>query len=208
MWLHSPDPEFRQRVTEICELYHRPPDDCVVLCIDEKTGMQAVERTHADRAPQRGRARRREFEYLRHGTQALIAAFDVQTGRVFGSCGGTRTGDDLEAFMETVAVEYPDQAVHVIWDNLNTHTAARKRWAPFNERHGGRFHFHFTPIHASWVNQVELWFGILGKRCLRNASFSSTVQLRSAVIEFINHWNDRRARPFRWTFRGYPLQTG
>jgi len=162
MWLHSPDPEFRAKVTEICELYHNPPAGSVVVCIDEKTGIQAVERKHVDGDPKPGRDRRREFEYIRHGTQALIAAFEVQTGAVHAVCGSTRTGDDLEAFVEKLAAAYPDAEVHVIWDNLNTHMAMKKRWNAFNERHNSRFHFHFTPLHASWVNQVELWFGILG----------------------------------------------
>ena len=208
MWLHSPAPEFRAKVNRICELYHSPPAGSVVLCIDEKTGMQAIERKHQDRDPRPGRTRRREFEYIRHGTQSLIAAFEVGTGKVNGVCGDSRTGDDLEAFMEELAARYPDTDVHVIWDNLNIHKAMRKRWDPFNERHGGRFHFHFTPLHASWVNQIELWFGILGKRRLKNASFRSAMGLRNAVVGYIAQWNEHDARPFRWTFEGYPLQAG
>jgi transposase len=208
MWLHSPDPEFREKVNRICELYHRPPPGSVVLCIDEKTGIQAIERKHQERNPRPGRTRRREFEYIRHGTQSLISSFEVSTGKVHGVCGDSRTGDDLEAFMEELAILYPDTEVHVIWDNLNTHKAMRKRWDPFNERHGGRFHFHFTPLHASWVNQIELWFGILGKRCLRNASFRSAIGLRDAIVQYMRQWNEREARPFRWTFEGYPLQAG
>jgi len=208
MWLHSPDPEFREKVNRICELYHRPPPGSVVLCIDEKTGIQAIERKHQERDPRPGRTRRREFEYIRHGTQSLISSFEVSTGKVHGVCGDTRTGDDLEAFMEELAILYPDTEVHVIWDNLNTHKAMRKRWDPFNERHGGRFHFHFTPLHASWVNQIELWFGILGKRCLRNASFRSAIGLRDAIEHYMQQWNEREAGPFRWTFEGYPLQAG
>jgi transposase len=207
MWLHSPDPDFREKVNEICELYHNPPKNSVVLSIDEKTGMQAVERKHPDRDSRPGRLRRREFEYIRHGTQALIAAFDVQNGKMLGHCGDTRTRDDLETFMEYVAHEYPEGHVHVIWDNLNTHKAMKKCWNRFNERHGNRFHFHFTPLHASWVNQIELWFGILGKRCLRNASFRTKEQLRAAVLEFLREWNKHHRKPFKWTFRGYPLQS-
>lgn len=206
-WLHSPDPDFRPKVNEICELYHNPPPGSVVLCIDEKTGMQAVERVHPDRDPRPGRDRRREFEYKRHGTQTLIAALDVHRGEVFGLCLDRRTGDDLEAFMEHIATLYSTEQVHVVWDNLNTHCAHQSRWTPFNDRHNGRFHFHYTPLHASWVNQIECWFGILGRRCLRNASFTSKEQLRAAVERSIDDWNEE-PRPFRWTFRGYPLETG
>ena len=206
MWLHSPDPEFRAKVNEICELYHNPPTGSVVLCIDEKTGMQAIERKHMDGDPRPGRDRRREFEYVRHGTQSLIAAFEVHTGTVHAVCGATRTGNDLEAFVEELAARDPETEVHVVWDNLNIHTAMKKRWGPFNERHGSRFHFHFTPVHASWVNQIELWFGILGRRCLRNASFPGTEELRAAVHGFIEQWNREDGHPFCWTFEGYPLR--
>lgn len=207
MWLHSLDPCFREKVTEICELYRNPPPGAVVMSIDEKTGMQALERPGVQGRTRPGQVRRQEFEYVRHGTQALIAAMDVHSGRIVATCGDRRTGDDLERFMETVAAELPDVPIHVVWDNLNIHRTG-PRWQLFNERHGGRFTFHFTPIHASWVNQIELWFSILGRRCLRNASFASTAGLRETVLQFIATWNDHHARPFRWTFAGYPLQVG
>ncbi len=108
--------------------------------------------------------------------------------------------------MERLAGEYPDQEVHVIWDNLNIHHG--ERWPQFNERHGGRFHFHYTPLHASWLNQVELFFGIVQAKCLRHGSFRSKAELREAVLAFVAHWNVRMRHPFRWTFTGYPLQTG
>lgn len=205
MWLHSRDPLFREKVAEIVELYLNPPSDAVVVSIDEKTGMQAVERKYKDEPARPGRLARREFEYIRHGTQALIAAFEITTGEVLGQCGPTRTGNDLEAFMERLAVRYPTGTVHVIWDNLNTHVD-RQRWAAFNARHGGRFAFHFTPKHASWVNQIELWFGIFGKRSLRNASLRSTAELQALVGAFIERWNTKDKHPFSWTFKGYPLE--
>ena len=205
-WLHSPDPQFREKVNAICELYRQAPKGSVVLSIDEKTGIQAIERKHADRAPQPGRARRREFEYIRHGTQALTAALDVHTGRVLGRCTDRRTQDDLVAFMEQVASAYPRGSVHVVWDNLNTHRA-QAVWEGFNARHGGRFVFHFTPLHASWVNQIELLFGIYSRRVLRHASHTCTAQLRQRTEAFIAQRN-RSPRPFKWTFAGFELQTG
>ena len=205
-WLHSPDPQFREKVNAICELYRAAPKDSVVLSIDEKTGIQAIERKHADRAPRPGRARRREFEYLRHGTQALIAALDVHSGRVLGRCSDRRTQDDLVAFMEEVARAYPKGTVHVIWDNLNTHRA-QAVWDDFNARHGERFEFHFTPLHASWVNQIELLFGIYARRVLRHASHTSTQHLRQRTEAFLAQRN-ARPKPFRWTFAGFELQTG
>jgi len=208
-WLHSPDPQFREKVTEITELYLHPPAGAVVLSIDEKTGMQALERRFPDRPAAPGRRRRREFEYTRHGTQSLLCAFEVHRGRVVADCGATRTADDLVRFMERIAALYPTETVHVIWDNLNIHfDGAAGRWTAFNARHGHRFVFHYTPKHASWVNQVELFFSILQRQCLRDASFHSIEELHTAVLAFIAAWNRDRAHPFRWTFTGYPLQAG
>jgi hypothetical protein len=207
-WVHSPDPLFREKVTEICDLYLRPPPDSVVLSIDEKTGMQALERRFPDRPAAPGRRRRREFEYKRHGTQSLLCAFEVHSGRVVSQCGNTRKAADLVGFMDTLAARFPTGTVHVIWDCLNIHFDGKDgRWTAFNERHGHRFVFHYTPKHASWVNQVECFFSILERQCLRHGSFRSTEELREAVLGFIARWN-RQARAFRWTFTGYPLQTG
>jgi transposase len=209
-WLHSTDPEFREKVTAICDLYLTPPAaNTVVLCIDEKPGMQALERRFPDRPTAPGRLRRREFEYKRHGTQTLLCAFEVHTGKVLADCGDTRKATDLVCFMERVATEYPHQTVHVIWDCLNIHFDGKDgRWTTFNERHGTRFVFHYTPKHASWVNQVECFFSILQRQCLTHGSFGSVEELRAAVLAFLDDWNRNKAHPFRWTFTGYPLQTG
>ena len=208
-WVHSPDPQFREKVSAITALYLQPPPGAVVLSIDEKPGMQALERRFPDRAAAPGRRRRREFEYTRHGTQSLLCAFEVHRGHVVAECGATRTAADLVRFMETVAAQYPTGPVHIIWDCLNIHfDGGDQRWTAFNARHGLRFVFHYTPKHASWVNQVELFFSILHRQCLRDASFGSVETLRTAVLEFIAVWNRERAHPFRWTFTGYPLQAG
>lgn len=205
-WLHSPDPQFRQKVNEICALYRQAPKGSVVLSVDEKTGIQAIERKHADRSPVPGRARRREFEYIRHGTQALIAAMDVHSGRVIGTCTDRRTQADLVAFMEQVAQAYPKGQVHIVWDNLNTHRA-QAVWEDFNVRHDHRFVFHFTPLHASWVNQIELLFGIYSRRVLRHSSHSSIQHLRERTEDFMKKRN-QAPKPFKWTFAGFELQTG
>jgi len=209
MWLHSPDPRFREKVTEICNLYLAPPKDSVVVCVDEKTGMQALGRKHPVKQPAVGRDGRFDYEYVRNGTRKLIAAFDIHTGRVYGEVRPTRTAQDLVEFMEALAERLPDKQVHVVWDNLNIHCdGPGKRWTRFNERHGGRFHFHYTPIHASWVNQIELFFGILHKRVLRYGVHDSLEELDADVRGFIEHWNLEEAHPFAWTFKGYPLQIG
>ena len=200
MWLHSPDPNFREKVRVICQLYAQPPAGAHVVCVDEKTGMQSLERKHPGRRAAPGRAGRREFEYLRHGTQTLLAAFDIKTGRVFGQCRLRRTAEDLRQFMEALAERYPTGDVYVVWDNLNIHHG--EAWIRFNQRHGGRFHFVHTPLHASWVNQVEIWFGILQRRVLKHGDFHTPAELATRVMAFISHWNRREAHPFRWTFRG------
>jgi hypothetical protein len=208
-WVHSPDPLFREKVSEITELYLHPPKGSVVLSIDEKTGMQALERRLPGRPARPGRPGRREFEYIRHGTQSLFCSFEVHKGRVIEQCGPTRKDADIRRFMARIAREHPRGTVHVIWDNLNIHyDGPDKRWTHFNRRHGNRFVFHHTPKHASWVNQVELFFSILQRECLRHGSFLSEEDLRKTVLDFIAYWNRERARPFRWTFSGYPLQSG
>ncbi len=182
IWLHSPDPAFREKVNVICNLYRKAPEGSVVLSIDEKTGMQAISRKHLDRPPRPGVLRRQEFEYVRHGTQSLIAALDVHSGKTVAACGP-----------------------NIVWDNLNTHRAAV--WEEFNEKHGGRFQFHYTPIHASWVNQIELLFGIFSRRVLRNASHTSTDHLKARTLTWFAERNEA-PKPFKWSFKGYHLQTG
>jgi transposase len=132
----------------------------------------------------------------------LLAAFDIATGKVLGHVLPRRTAPDLVDFMEDLARRYPTQQVYVVWDNLNVHYDGKDdRWTRFNARHGGRFHFVYTPKHASWMNQVEIWFSILHRRIIRYADFGSTDHQKSEVEAFIRHWNKSEAHPFRWTWR-------
>jgi len=200
-WLHSPDPDFRAKVERICRLYRHPPDDAVVVCVDEKP-MQALARRHPIRVGHRGIVRY-EFEYRRRGTCSLLAAFNVGTGEVFGRVVRHRDARALLAFMDALAQRYEGRRVYVIWDNLNLHYDGRDaRWTRFNQEHCRRFHFVHTPLHASWVNQVEIWFSILQRRVLRYGSFESVTALAHDVLGFIRHWNRAEACPFRWTFAG------
>jgi transposase len=198
-WLHSSDPEFREKVKPICDIYVAPPADATVVCIDEKTGIQALEHNHPLRRANQLGPGRREFEYTRNGTVTLIGAFDIKTGEVIGRC-ERRTAANLVGFLELLALRYPSGPVYVIWDNLNVHTG--ERWELFNKRHAGRFRFLHTPKHASWVNQIELWFSILQRRVIRYGSFHSRDSLRRAIRGFIANWNMLEAHPFRWRFRG------
>ena len=204
-WLHSSDPDFSVKAAAICELYLKPPRDAVVLCIDEKP-MQVLERKYPHHRDPKGRLRY-EFEYKRHGVAALLAAFDVRTGEVHGRVVPHRTANALVEFLEAVARRYPEKQVYVVWDNLNIHYDGNdERWTAFNRRHGERFHFRYTPKHASWMNQVEIWFSILQRRVIRYGNFPSAATLREKVVGFIAHWNRWERHPFRWTWRSESRQ--
>lgn len=206
MWLHSPDPDFKSKVTDICGLYLHPPPGASVICVDEKTSMQILQRIHPGRPAAPGQAAREEFEYQRHGTMCLFAGFEVHSGQVFGRLRDSRTAWDTGLYLEELAQWRPNQEIHIVWDNLNTHAASK--WEDFSRAHGGRFHFHYTPIHASWVNQVECFFSIFARRVLKHASFSCVPDFLWKARTFLAQWNEHEAKPFRWTFTGYPLQTG
>jgi transposase len=197
-WLHSPDPDFAAKVDRLCALYLRPPKGATVLCIDEKTCIQALDRPRPLVGARRGRVGRFDYEYRRRGTTNLLAALEPRTGRIFGRCTRRRTAIDLLHFMEEVAARYPG-VVYVVWDNLNIHHGAP--WKAFNRRHGGRFRFVYTPLHASWMNQVEVWFGILQRRVLRYGVFPALRDLKARITGFLAHWNARETKPFRWTLR-------
>ena len=165
--LLAPFPGSRlPKVARICRLYRHPPEDAVVVCIDEKP-MQALARRYPTHVGHRGIVRH-EFEYRRRGTCSLLASFDIRTGEVFGRVVRHRDARALLAFMHALAKRYDGRRVYVIWDNLNLHYDGRDaRRTRFNQEHGRRFRFVHTPLHASWVNQVEIWFSILQRRVLR-----------------------------------------
>jgi transposase len=207
MWCHSTDPAFQEKMRAIVRLYGRRRKGEPVLCIDEKTGMQALSRSRELQPPGPGRSARFEFEYKRNGTRCLFACFNVASGRVLGRCTTSRTRPEFFAFMDLVAATYRQRRVHVVLDNLNTHldTSKGSFVSDWNRRHGNRFVFHYTPTHGSWLNQIELWFGIVSRRVLRHGSFRSPDELVAAIERFISHWNESEAHPFRWTYDGHPL---
>jgi transposase len=203
LWLHSPDPEFREKAARVCRLYVNPPAGVTVLCVDEKTQIQALRRRFPGRRPEPGKGGRFEFEYRRGGVLALLGAFNVATGEVFAQCRQHRGAADLLAFMDALAAQYPTGVVYVVWDNLDIHRDGKDgRWKAFNARHGNRFRFVFTPKHASWLNQIEIWFSILQRRVIRYGDFVDVNDLATKILAFIREWNRSEAHPFRWTFRG------
>lgn len=193
-WCISTDPEFAPKAAEIVALYLDPPENAVVLCVDEKPHIQALERVQGYlRLPNGTAVRGQNHEYKRHGTSTLFAAFEVHTGKVQGMHTKRRRREEFLAFMNEVVAEHPDKELHVILDNLNTHKPKHDAWLA---RHPN-VHFHFTPTHASWLNQVEVWFSILSRQALLNSSFDSVAMLVQRIDSFIAAYN-REAHPFAW----------
>lgn len=191
----SRDPQFVAKVKDIVGLYLNPPEHAVVLSVDEKTSIQALERTQMPLPLRKGRAARHTHDYKRHGIVDLFAALEVATGKVTHRLSQTHTSRDFLAFMKKVAKAYPRQELHVILDNSSTHrTPEIKEWLAANPR----IRFHYTPTSASWLNQVEGFFGILGKQSLSNTDTPSKKALRDHITAYMRSWN-RSPTPFEWT---------
>jgi len=193
-WCISTDPEFGPKAAEIVALYLDPPENAVVLAVDEKPHIQALERAQGYlRLPDGKAVRGVSHEYKRHGTTTLFAALNVLTGAVQGMHTQRRRREEFLAFMNEVVAAYPSQEIHVVLDNLSTHKPKHDAWLA---RHPN-VHFHFTPTHASWLNQIEVWFSILSRQALKHSSFRSARELRERIDAFIHAYN-QRAQPFRW----------
>jgi transposase len=193
-WCLSTDPEFAAKAADIVGLYLAPPDHAIVLAVDEKPAIQALERAQGYLKLPNGRALTGfAHEYKRRGTTTLFAALEVATGQIKTKHAKRRRRAEFLDFMNEVVADHPDQEIHVVLDNLKTHKPKRDRW---RARHKN-VHFHFTPTHASWLNQVEIWFSILARSTLRGASFTSVRQLRDAIDAFIDTYN-ATAAPFQW----------
>ena len=194
-WCVSTDPAFAAKAADVVGLYLDPPVNAVVLCIDEKPHIQALERAQGYLRLPNGKALTGyAHEYKRHGTTTLFAALNVATGQVKGGHYQRRRRIEFLDFMNEVVADYPpDQEIHVILDNLSTHKPKNDQWLA---RHKN-VHFHFIPTHASWLNQIEVWFSILSRAALRGASFISPQQVRQAIDAFIAAHNPKAA-PFQW----------
>ncbi len=196
-WCISTDPEFAAKAADIVGVYLAPPENAVVLSVDEKPHIQALERAQGYLKLPNGQAVSGvSHEYKRHGTTTLFAALEVLTGKVFAAHAHRRRRRDFLAFMNELVALYPGRELHVVLDNLNTHKPREDRWL----RKYPHVHFHFTPTHASWLNQIECWFSILSRRALKGASFTSARQLRAAIDRFIAGYNPHAA-PIEWKKR-------
>jgi len=222
----------------VCDLYEKAQelhkDGVKVVSTDEKTGIQALERKYETKGMQPGLVERREYEYIRHGTQCLTANFEVATGKIVApTIDETRTEDDFAAHIQqTVETDLSGEWVFIV-DQLNTHKSESlvryiaalvgydddlgikgksgilknmKSRAAFLSDESHWVRFVYTPKHTSWLNQIEIWFSILARRLLKRASFSSQEELRARLIEFIEYFNEVMAKPFKWTYKGRPLQ--
>jgi transposase len=193
----STDPELEAKITDIVGLYMDPPENAIVLCIDEKSQIQALERAQPMLPVAPGLAERRSHDYVRHGTTSLFAALEVATGKVTEQCHTKHTNKEFLAFVKHVAKEYPDGDLHIVVDNYRTHKHANvTRWLarPKNKR----ITLHFTPTGCSWMNLVEVFFSIITRKAIRRGSFTSVNELTTAIKTFITSYNTD-CKPFAWT---------
>jgi transposase len=191
----SPDPLFVEKVRDVVGLYINPPDGALVLCVDEKTQIQALDRTAPVLPLRPGLPERRTHDYVRGGTTNLYAALDVASGHVIADMTDRHRAIEFRRFLNLINRSVPDQFdVHLVVDNVSTHkTPEIKKWLL---RHP-RFHLHFTPTYSSWMNLVERWFAELTTKWLRRGTHRSTKELESAITDWIDHWNDE-PKPFVW----------
>jgi transposase len=189
------DPDAEEKIYDVVGLYLNPPDNAVVLSVDEKTQIQALNRTQPVLPLRPGIPARQTHDYERHGLTSLFAALEVHSGTVVGDCRDRHTGADFLQFMKQLVKRYRRTELHVILDNSSTHkTPEVKAWLDAHPR----VHFHFTPTGASWLNMVEAWFSILTRKSVRRGSFNSVKALVRHIRTYIDHWNDN-AVPFIWT---------
>ena len=191
----STDPELEAKVSDVIGLYLAPPENAIVLCCDEKSQIQALNRTQQTLPMQTGHAEQRTHDYVRHGTTTLFAALEIATGTVTGLCKNRHRHQEFLAFLKHVARAYPARELHLVMDNYAAHKRVEIReWLAANPR----IHVHFTPTSGSWLNLVEVWFGIIERQAIRRGTFHSVRELMIKIRWFITGWNHRK-HPFIWT---------
>jgi transposase len=199
----SPDPEFETKMVNIVGLYMNPPENALVLCVDEKTQIQALDRTQPvlplkEKAPKRLTA-----TYKRNGTVSLIAALAVHSGEITAQTMGSNNAENFLGFLKKLDRTYTHKTLHIIVDNLAIHKDQKvKEWVQGKRK----VKLHFTPTYSSWLNQIEIWFNILSKDVLKGGVWKSTQQLSAQMLQYIDTYNKTRAKPFAWTYTGDVLK--
>ena len=193
----SNDPRFEEKVRDIAGLYLNPPDRALVLCVDEKSQIQALDRTAPILPLRPGLPERQTHDYKRYGTTTLFAALNILNGKVIADCKSRHRSREFVSFLSKLEKELPsDQEIHLIMDNYCTHKSAEvQRWLKPRKRE--RFHFHSTPTSSSWMNQVERWFALITQRMIRRGTFHSVTELESAIYRWLGNWNGQPT-PFIW----------
>jgi putative transposase len=200
-WKSSTDPEFEPKMLAVVGLYMNPPDNAVVLSVDEKTPIQALDRTQPRLPMKPHRVERLSHEYKRNGTASLLAALEVHSGQVHGQSIRHNNSETFIRLLRKMLHNYPDKELHVVLDNGSSHRSKRTlAWVKRQKR----IHLMFTPTHASWLSQIEIWFGILTRKVVRRGIFRSREELVAKLMSFIEAYN-QDARPFQWTYTGNPL---
>jgi len=191
----SKDPQLKEKVVDIVGLYLNPPEQALVLGVDEKSQIQALQRTQPLLPLRPGQVERHTHDYKRNGTTTLFAALNIANGEVIGECHPRHRHQEFLKFLKQLDKEVRDKHLHLILDNYGTHKHEKvQKWL----RRHKRFHLHFTPTGASWMNMVEIWFGILTNQAIRRSSFDSVAHLIGAIKAFLARWN-QGAKPFVWT---------
>ena len=191
----STDPQFESKLADVVGLYLDPPERALVLCVDEKSQVQALNRTQPILPMRPGLPARMTHDYERNGTTSLFAALEVASGKVHGQCFARHTHVEFITFLDSIATHYRRREIHLICDNYGTHKHPKVReWFAAHPR----FHVHFTPTSASWLNLVERWFALVTERVIRRGSFDSVRQLERAIRRYLETWN-HDAKPFTWT---------
>lgn len=202
-WCGKPrDPEFEQKMINIVGLYMNPPENAIVICVDEKTQIQALDRTQPELPLRSGNPKRQTATYKRNGTVSLIAALAVHTGEVTAKTISSNNAENFLKFLKSLDRKYRNKKLHVIADNLSIHKHKDvKQWLEGKRK----IELHFTPTYSSWLNQVEIWFNMLTKDVLKGGIWQSSEQLTNQLMEYVKTYNASRAKPFRWTYTGEPL---
>lgn len=202
-WCGKPrDPEFEQKMINIVGLYLSPPENAIVICVDEKTQIQALDRTQPELPLRAGNPKRQTVTYKRNGTVSLIAALAVHSGEVTAKTMKSNNAENFLKFLKSLDRKYRNKKLHVIADNLSIHKQKDvKQWLSGKRK----IQLHFTPTYSSWLNQVEIWFNILTKDVVKGGIWQSSEQLEGQLMEYVKTYNTTRAKPFKWTYTGEPL---